>query len=211
MKITKYGHCCLLIDTCGVRFLTDPGSFSTMQNEARDLDAVLITHEHADHLHVESLKEVLANNPNAIVITNTAVGKILEKEGIAYNNVSDGDTQDVKGVMIEGLGTEHAEIFEKLGLVENTGYFIDGKLFYPGDAFFDPERPVDVLALPVAGPWMKISEAIRYALVVKPRVAFPVHDAVLANIELGHFAPKKILPEHGINFVVISIGETKEF
>lgn len=60
--------------------------------------------------------------------------------------------------------------------MENTGYFIDEKLFYPGDAFTDPGRPIDVLALPVAGPWVKISESVDYALALKPRTVFPVHD-----------------------------------
>jgi L-ascorbate metabolism protein UlaG (beta-lactamase superfamily) len=211
MKITKYGHCCLLIDTGTLRILTDPGTFSTTQNDAQNVDVILISHEHADHLHVDSVKEILKNNPKAIVVTNSAVGKILEKEGIEYQNVSDGDKTDLKGVTIEGFGTEHAEIYKELGLVENTGYFIDNALFYPGDAFYDPKRPVDILALPVAGPWMKIGEAIRYAVAVKPRVAFPVHDAVLANPGMMGMWFTKIFSEQGIEYIQLNAGETKEF
>ncbi len=205
----------MLIDTGSVRILTDPGMFSTTQNEARDVDVILITHEHADHLHVDSVKEILKHNPKAIVVTNTAVGNILEKEGIVNNNmlrkVGDGEKTDVNGVVLEGFGTKHAEIYEQLGQVENTGYFIDNKLFYPGDAFYDPKRPVDILALPVAGPWMKIGEAIRYALALKPRTAFPVHDAVLANPGMSGMWFTKIFSEQGIAYVQLNASETKEF
>src|SRR3990167_6726087 len=77
MKIKKIGHCCLIIEEAGLRVMTDPGIYSTEQNNAKNIDVVLITHEHGDHLHMESLKTVLANNPKAKVITNNAVGKIL--------------------------------------------------------------------------------------------------------------------------------------
>ncbi len=211
MNITKYGHCCLLIEIDGVRILTDPGSYSTMQTEAKDVDVVLITHEHPDHLHVDSLKDVLSNNSNAQVVTNASVGKILGGEGIEYHNVSHGEKIDIKGIVIEGFGEKHEEIYKDFGQVENTGYFVGGKLFYPGDAFYDPERPIDVLALPVSGPWCTIHDAIEYALALKPRVAFPVHDGNLVHPGVPHRAPAKFLPEAGIEFVVIGIGETKTF
>ena len=68
---------------------------------------------------------------------------------------------------------KHAEIFEEYGQVQNTGYFIENKLFYPGDAYTEPGKVVDVLALPVAGPWCKSAEAIAYAIRVQPKKAFP--------------------------------------
>ena len=63
---------------------------------------------------------------------------------------------------------------------------------------------MDVLALPVAGPWMKISEAVDYALAVKPRLAFPVHDGV--RIPTNHLVPERILGANGIEFVKLEEG-----
>ena len=50
MQITKFGQCCLLIEVAGKRILTDPGRFSVSQNDVSNIDIILITHEHADHL-----------------------------------------------------------------------------------------------------------------------------------------------------------------
>ena len=82
MKIKKIGHCCLLIEIDGTWILTDPGAFSGAQNQVTHIDVILITHEHVDHLHTKSLQEVLKNNPEAQVITNTGAGKMLDEVGI---------------------------------------------------------------------------------------------------------------------------------
>lgn len=212
MNIKKIGHCCLIIKEKDVTILTDPGMFTTGQNEVVGIDVVLITHEHADHLHIDSLKKVLQNNPNAKVVTNTSVGKILEKENILYSIVGDGQEIEIKDVVIVGKGTKHAVIYKEMGLVENTGYLINKKLFYPGDAFYNPQQPVDILALPVAGPWVKIAEAIEYALALKPKHVFPVHDGVLN--QFGVMGTKrwteKVFTEAGIAFHALKESEEIE-
>ena len=213
MKIKKLGHCCLVVETKGKRILTDPGSYSTTQDEERDIDIILITHEHPDHLHTDSLKKVLKNNPQATLITNTSVGKLLDLEGISYQIVEHAGNATIADILFEGFGELHQVIYQDFGRVQNTGYFIDNKLFYPGDAFTDPKKAVDVLALPVAGPWMKISEAIEYALMLKPRVVFPVHDGMFEAGKLGpiHRLPATILPENGVQFIPMIEGEEQEF
>lgn len=193
--------------------MTDPGGFSlnSSQAEEKNISAVLITHEHGDHLHVESLKKIIENNPDVIVITNTSVGKIIQDAGISYKVIEDQQTIDVRGVKIKGFGSIHAEIFEEIGRVQNTGYMIDS-LCYPGDALEDPkEEKIEVLALPVAGPWMRIKDAILYAKNLKPRTSFPVHDGFLN--ELGAFVPKwpeKVLPSFGIQFKNIELGKEED-
>ncbi|MFZ2886630.1 MAG: MBL fold metallo-hydrolase [Minisyncoccia bacterium] len=212
MKITKIGHCCLVIEESGVKIMTDPGSFSTEQNTVTGLDAVVITHEHHDHLHVESMREVMKNNPQAVVISNSSVAKLLEAEGIKAQIVEGTASTAVKNIAIEACDAKHEEIFEEIGQVQNTGYFI-GPLFYPGDAYGDPKKPIDILALPVAGPWCKLADAIRFALRVKPQKAFPVHDAVLVPGISGfvHMLPQKVLGEKGIDFRPLKAGEVVEF
>lgn len=212
MKITKLGHCCLLIEENGLRLLTDPGSYTTEpQEELENIDVILITHEHQDHLHVESLKIISKNNPSAKVITNSAVAKLLDEAGIAYELIADNETRKLGDISVQALEAEHAEIHKEWPRVLNTGFFIADRLFYPGDALIDPKCEIEVLALPVDGPWIKIGEAIDYALSLKPKHVFPVHDAGLKQPGVAHKAPSTILPKHGINFDVIAEGESKEY
>ena len=210
MKVTKFGHCCMLIEDGGVRVLTDPGSFSTGQTSARDVNVILITHEHADHLHVESLKEFLKNNPGAKVRTNSSVGKILESNGVNFKLLTDGQKEIFGALTIEAFGKFHAVIHNSIPVIENTGYFIGNRLFYPGDSFTVPPKSVEILALPVEAPWMKLSEAIDYAEKVKPKICFPVHDGRLRDMRVGstHKIPKDYLAANGVEFVVLE--ESKE-
>ncbi len=212
MKVTKLGHCCLIIEINGTRFLTDPGNYTTAQDTTERIDAVVISHEHTDHLHVESLKTVLKNNQNAIVIANASVGKILDKENIKYEKVGDTEKFVLNDVEISGHGLQHAPIYRDYEQVENTGYLFGGKLFYPGDAFYNPGFPIDVLAFPVTGPWCNISDALDYVLDVKPRVAFQIHDGNLVRQNgITVRLPGLKLPEAGIEFVALELGKEYEF
>ncbi len=211
MKITKLGHCCLLIETNGVRIVTDPGNYSTAQDAVTDIDFIVISHEHTDHLHIESVKNLLKNNPQAKIITNASVGKILTKENIPFSVVAHSQSADLKGVSLKGWGTKHAVIYKMLEDTENTGYVFAEKFFYPGDAFTPPNMEIEILALPVAGPWMKLSEAIEYALLVKPKKCFPVHDENLKTYGISHRLPGIELPKSGIEFIPCASGQTLEF
>jgi len=205
MHIKKLAHCCLVIDLKASdgkerRILIDPGSFSVDKHDKLNhADIILITHEHADHFHIESLKSLVKRAPDASVVTNDAVGEILAKEGIEHKVMHQGDSVEIKGVRIEAYGKEHALIHSSIPRISNVGFFIQGRFFFPGDALTDPKREIDVLALPVAGPWIKISEAIDYALKLKPRTAFPVHDAVRTAAQ--HVITEKILSANGIDFI----------
>ena len=201
----------MLVEENGVRILTDPGTYSTQQNEVKNIDFVLITHEHQDHLHIDSLKALLKNNPQAKVITNKSVGALLEKENIAFSVVEDGQNSDAKGVLIEGYGKNHALMHSSIPPIQNTGYFIGNRLFYPGDALTNPEKEIEILALPIAGPWMKLSEGIDYAANLKPKICFPVHDGGLKFISSTNRIPPQILESLGIKFKILEIDKETEF
>jgi L-ascorbate metabolism protein UlaG (beta-lactamase superfamily) len=210
MKITKLGHCCLLIETKGKQILTDPGSYTVeAHSKLTEIDYVLFTHEHQDHYHLDSLKVILENNPQAMVYTNDSVSELLKAEGIEHTKVSNDEEIKLGEINVVGIGEKHAEMHSSIPLSSNLGFFIDGRLWYPGDNFTNPEREIPLLALPVSGPWMKIGDAIDYALLLKPKVAFPVHDGT--RFGSAHALPSKILPENGITFEVMVEGDTREF
>jgi L-ascorbate metabolism protein UlaG (beta-lactamase superfamily) len=208
MTITKLGHCCLVVEVDGIRILTDPGAWTTAQATVRDIDVILITHEHADHLHIDSLRTVLTNNPRATVFTNRGVGAILEREHLSYQLLEDTQSVLVKGTAIQGHGEKHAPIYPSVPDVQNTGYMIADSFFYPGDALsVVPPQAVELLALPVVGPWLRLAEALDYAQKLKPKRAFPVHDGMLKILGPFHQLPEKILGAAGIQFTSLKEGE----
>src|SRR3989344_229617 len=178
MRITKFGHSCLLVEEGKLRVLMDTGNYNPMP-DVYGIDVILITHEHDDHCYLDSIKQVLGNNPQAEIITHEAVGKKLATAEIVSTQIKDGEEIVRNGVSISSHGTQHARLHPDIPVVSNTGYVIAHTLYYAGDSFYDPERAIEVLALPTIGSWMKIEEAIEYAKKLKPKIVFPVHDGIL--------------------------------
>lgn len=175
MKITHYGHSCLLVEDADARLLIDPGVFSTGFEDLTDLTGILITHQHPDHLNRETLPRLLERNPEAKLHTDPDTADQLDQA----TAVSAGDTLDL-GTPVEVFGRDHAVIHPDLPGLTNTGYLISGRLFHPGDAFTVPDADVEILGLPTAAPWQKLSEAVDYLRAVAPRVAIPVHEKIVA-------------------------------
>ena len=226
-----------MVEHCGFRLVLDLG-YGTLprlldpldSSVADGLHAVVITHEHGDHFHAESVQAIVKNNPAAVVIANSAVGKLLDGLGVAHTVVDGGGKTTIPAgstagdaLTVEGFDWKHEEIFEEMGMVQNTGYLISapatgadaGKNFFiPGDAYCVPGKPVDVLALPIAGPWCRLPDALRYAIKVKPRAAFPIHDAMVVPATRGfvyQLAANILKEKGGIAFNGIADGAEAEF
>jgi L-ascorbate metabolism protein UlaG (beta-lactamase superfamily) len=212
MRITKYGHACVEVEVNGVQILIDPGSYSEMP-DSENLDAILITHEHADHLALPQLKKLIENNTKAQVITHEEVGKLLTKEGVSYTEIEDGEEVFVKGVSVRSYGAKHAIMYEGVPICRNTGFMIANRFFYPGDSFYIPDTTVEILGLPVNAPWMKLSECIDYAKKVNPKVVIPLHDGMLRSECLGSSRqfPMMVLLPLGIEFRDMTEGSVENF
>ncbi|MFD4603026.1 MBL fold metallo-hydrolase [Streptomyces sp. NPDC058464] len=186
MRITHFGHACVLVEIerngAVARLLFDPGTYSAGFEDVRGLDAVLITHEHPDHVDVGRLGPLLGANPAARVIADPGSSRLLQEAGLRHETVGEGGTLTVADVPIRVLAGDHAVIHPQLPCVHNNGYLVDDRVLHPGDAFVLPNGPVDVLLLPTGGPWMKVSEAIDYLRAVSPRAAVPIHQAGLAPV-----------------------------
>ncbi|MBI2444051.1 MAG: MBL fold metallo-hydrolase [Candidatus Magasanikbacteria bacterium] len=209
MRITKFGHSCLLVEEGRARILIDPGVWSTIP-ELTNLDAILVTHEHQDHLGIENIKKLLLSNPNCIIYTNAGVGKKLAEAGVAYQNLGNKQVSEVAGVKIEGVGEKHAFIYSTLPVVDNTGYLIAGRLFHPGDALNVPNIAVDILACPIAAPWMKLADMLDYGLQVKPQVIFPTHDAFLKPANPYYTHAEREFKQAGIEWMMLEDGKSRE-
>ena len=181
--------------------MIDPGfSTESEQNKEFNIGIILISHEHPNHFNLPSIERILINNPGAVIITNQSVGKLLREAQIGYKVLKNKIPTKIFGIELEAYNCSHQEIFQDMEQVEHTAFFIAGRVFYPGDSFYNPGKPVEILALPVSGPWSNLKDAIKYALDINPQVCFPVHDGMLKSFGLEHKIPGLILSKAGILF-----------
>jgi L-ascorbate metabolism protein UlaG (beta-lactamase superfamily) len=180
MRLTKFGHSCLLVEEGQARMLLDPGVLSGGFEGLEGLTALLFTHQHADHLDPGRLRGLLDRNPGVRVVSDEGSAKPLGEAGADVEVVHDGDELDLGGVSVGVAGRDHAVIHPDIPLIPNVGYLVGGRLFHPGDAFTQPGQAVEVLAVPAGAPWLKGSESIDYLRAVRPQVAVPVHEKVLS-------------------------------
>jgi L-ascorbate metabolism protein UlaG (beta-lactamase superfamily) len=185
MRLTKLGHACIRVEHDGQVLVVDPGAFT--EPEAVDgATAVLVTHEHPDHLHADHLRRA-----DAPVWTIDAVARRIAEDApdVAERTtvVSPGEDVDT-GLPVRAVGELHAVIHPDLPRVHNSGYVVtagDTRLFHPGDALTPPDVPVDLLCLVVSAPWMKASEAIDFARLVGAPRNLAIHDMIYSETGLG--------------------------
>lgn len=183
MKLTKYEHACFTVQKDHQMLVIDPGNFATDYLPSNNVVAVVITHEHADHFDPEQLAAIMDKNPDATIIAGESVASRIE--AFKAQTVSPGDKLKVGLFELEFFGGTHATIHRTIPTIQNIGVMINDLLYYPGDSFTLPGRPVDTLAIPAGAPWLKIGDAMDFLELLKPRLAFPTHDAVLSDVGKG--------------------------
>jgi L-ascorbate metabolism protein UlaG (beta-lactamase superfamily) len=183
MELTKHGHACVAVSDGERRLVIDPGGF-TEESALDGADAVLITHEHADHFAPDRLRAALNGDPALEVWTNRSVAGQLTGFGDRVHVVGHGDAVTVAGFEVHVHGELHAEIHPEIPRILNVGFLVGGQVFHPGDALTVPEEPVATLLLPMHAPWSKAAELIDYVRAVHADQAYAVHDGLLSDVGL---------------------------
>jgi L-ascorbate metabolism protein UlaG (beta-lactamase superfamily) len=177
------------VEAGGQRILLDPGVFSTGFEEVSGLDAILVTHQHPDHVDVQRLPALLEINPQARLYAEPQAATALQEAGIGAEHTVAGQALTFGPVQVTPVGQMHALINEALPRVGNLGVVLraDGEpsLFHPGDAYDAEPGPVDILALPLNAPWTASRHTIAFAARISPRVCVPIHDALLSEVGRG--------------------------
>jgi L-ascorbate metabolism protein UlaG (beta-lactamase superfamily) len=185
MRFTKFGHSCVRLEKDGAALVIDPGTLSDAPAALTGAAAVLITHEHVDHLDADAIKAALSSNPDLTLWTTSSVTTQFTDFGPRIHAVRHGDVLEIAGFSVHVYGEKHALIHQDVPLVENTCFMIDGELFHPGDSFTVPEDPVSTLLVPISAPWLKAGDMIDYFRAVAPARGYAIHDAILNQAGLG--------------------------
>ncbi|MBB5787750.1 MBL fold metallo-hydrolase [Jiangella mangrovi] len=208
MRLTKYEHSCVLVEDGDARILIDPGSFSRGFETLTGLTAVLVTHQHPDHVDVERLRQVLERNPEAVLHADGGTATVLAESGIAATGVQPGERLHV-GTTVDVFGGQHAVIHPDVPVIPNVAYLISGRFLHPGDSYTIPDVDVEILGMPTNAPWSKASEVIDYVRALTPDVAIPIHDALLAIPDLYFALYDRLTPDE-TELRVLAPGDTFE-
>ncbi len=203
--IKRLTDSCLLVTTDDGTTLIDPG-FHTYQSDLIDLDdigdvqRVLITHDHGDHVSADFVKWLLDRGTDITVYGNSDVASALLEHDVEV------DTSTPTGTSIEDVAHELTPMGDA---PPNRAWTIDGVLTHPGDSYA-PSRTAPVLALGLLTPWGSTTKTMDFARGLSPQYAVPVHDFYLN--EMGrrwiYSVAKHVLGEADIEFVTLDWGES---
>ncbi len=184
MRITHYGHACLLVEVNDWRILIDPGNYSDGFQDLRDLDAIVVTHQHADHVDPERFDALVAANRGARVYSDAQTAEILGDDGLDVEVLLVGNDVIIGDVTVSPFGDQHAFNHSGVPRVANIGVRLTAEgeptLFHPGDAYDAEPGPVDVLAVPLNAPWTPVRDTIDFVRRIAPEGIVPIHDALLS-------------------------------
>lgn len=209
MRLTKYVHSCLLVETPEATVLFDPGKFS-WDSQLLDigglskLDYIVITHEHNDHYELEFVKALTQKFPSLSIITNPELASKISNLGIS----SSLNTDNKDGFEI--FKAPHEPLPLDIPVVSNIGVHFD-RLTHPGDSLgFSETR--EILALPLTAPWGSVAQALKAAVRLKPKIIMPVHDwhwHELARQQM-YAMSQSLLEPRGIKFIAPENGKPIE-
>ncbi len=202
MRLTKYSHSCVRFDDGTSSIVIDPGVLSEATEALDGADAVLITHEHPDHLDAGALRSAAAANPQLRIWAPRGVAESLADLGDQVSAAAPGETFEAAGFSIETFGGQHALIHPTVPIVANVCYLVNGTVFHPGDSLIVPTKPVQTLFVPIHAPWSKVAEVIDFVVSVRAAQAFQIHDGLLneTGLEFTEAHVSRVGGWHGTEF-----------
>lgn len=213
LRVTYVGHATVLVELDGVRLLTDPllrryigplrRRFPLAQNSIKDIDSVLISHLHGDHLDLRSLKQV--GSDVRMIVPKGAAAYLKMRRFRNVEELEPGEATLIGGLRVEATRADHGgRQLPWIPWVEPQGYLIDGsrEIYFAGDTDLFPEmadigQQLDLAFLPVWG-WgpnlgeghldpFRAAQALEH---LSPQVAIPIHWGTYSLIGLELLQPK---------------------
>ncbi len=215
MEITKYPQSCVLIKYKDKQILIDPGTYVYEQTDIKpedwkNIDILLLTHEHSDHVVPEAIKVIVENN-NPIILTNKSVHDILKEKEINSEILEPGQEKVIDNIKIKGVKSEHGKLPSGNPAPDVIGFLIEDKVYHPGDTIYLEEKPyADVVFVPIGGTVvMDGKEAVRFVKEINPKLVIPIHySSPKYPTTTDEF--EKEMQDSGINFKILKDGENIE-
>ena len=205
LRLTWVGHSTVRIDLDGVSLLTDPLLRRRVMHLQRvvsveselyeDIDAVLISHAHYDHLDVPSLRKI--GRSVRVIVARGGRGFLRRRAFPDVVQLAEGDETIVGDVRVRAVFAEHSNMrASTIALSPALGYVISGsqRVYFAGGTDLFPgmeglASDLDVALLPIGG-WgqslrpghlgpRKAAEAVS---ILCPRVAIPIHWGTYAPL-----------------------------
>ncbi|GGT56761.1 MBL fold metallo-hydrolase [Streptomyces purpureus] len=217
VEVTWWGHATCTVEDSGVRVLTDPLFVRRLAHlrrrrgalppaRAAAAEVVLVSHLHADHLHLPSLSRLA---PGTLLVVprgaTRAVPGLRRLRGLRITEVGPGDEVKVESLAVRAVPALHDGRRLPVGPHRSPalGYVISGaaRTYFAGDTgLFDGMAeavgPVDVALLPVGG-WgpylghghLDAGRAARALATLGARAAVPVHYGTYWPIGMDGIRP----------------------
>jgi L-ascorbate metabolism protein UlaG (beta-lactamase superfamily) len=215
MLLTKFTHSCVRITDEGRALVIDPGGFSEVETALAEVDAVLITHEHPDHVDATRLAAVAATNgdlriwaPKAVTDQLSSVPDLADR----LTTVGSGEQFTAGGFPIRTFGGQHALIHSTIPVVANVCYLVEGAIYHPGDSYVVPTAAVELALVPINAPWAKLAETVDFTVSVRAPRAIGIHDAMLSDAGRGVYGSQmqRMSGEYGTEYRPLIAGESLE-
>lgn len=176
MRLTKFTHSCVRLERDNDVLVIDPGIWSE-PGALSGAGAVLVTHEHADHIDVLRLAGLGAR---VFLPAGAEIGPADVVSRLDIVRVSPGESFTAAGFEVTAVGGWHATIYGGKPSCANLGYVVDGQanghVYHPGDSLYVPQEKVTTLLAPLHASWLKTDEAIDFIKAVSPKITIPIHE-----------------------------------
>jgi L-ascorbate metabolism protein UlaG (beta-lactamase superfamily) len=211
-RVTYVGHATVLLELDGVRLITDPvlgswvgplrrQSVPPSPDVTTDIDAVLISHLHADHADLPSLRRFRRDVP---MLVPPGARAFFERRGfVAVSELGAGESRQVAGIGVTATEATHPVKRRSVSRTEAIGFLAGGtrRIYFAGDTdLFDGMEALggglDLALLPIWG-WgpnlgaghLTPERAARAAALLEPRIAVPIHWGTLYPPGLARLRP----------------------
>ena len=170
-----------------------------IENESHDADIILITHNHYDHMDIDSINKI--KNDNTIIIAPKSIESEINKIDVKdYIYLNPFDEINIDGINIKTIPSYninkpfHPRENNYLGYIvtyDNISYYVAGDTDNTKEA---QSVKCDIALIPIGGHYtMDASEATDLVKIINPSVVIPTHyGSVVGNITDGQTLKEKL-------------------